>query len=170
MPSLSRAAFAGACLGLLAPVATEAQSQAPGLPEGAGKELVEAVCTACHQTNQITRSSGYTRAGWQELTGTMVDLSGSPQQQGQILDYLATHFPPNDRRAPKLMPGEAEIAFQEWQVPTLGQRARSGRGGGRRHLVGRPIRQSGRADRSRDRRDQGIPVARRRDAALGDPR
>jgi virginiamycin B lyase len=105
-------------------VPAAAQSQGSDLPEGAGKELVLAVCTGCHQTSQITRSSGYTQAGWQELTGTMVDLSGSPDERDAITGYLATHFPPNDARAPTLVPGEATIAFREWQVPTLGQRAR----------------------------------------------
>ena len=164
------AALAGALAWALVPVAAEAQSAPSALPEGEGRELVEAVCTGCHQTNQITRSSGYSRAGWQELTATMIDLSASPQQQGRIIEYLATHFPPHDRRAPKLVPGAAEIAFREWQVPTLGQRARSGRGAGRLDLVGRAVRQSGRADRARDRRDDGIPFARGRDAAFGDPR
>jgi virginiamycin B lyase len=104
--------------GLVAP------AQGQDLPEGDGKALVEAVCTACHQTSQITRSSGYTQAGWQELTGTMVDLSGDPAQRDAITGYLATHFPPNDARAPTLVPGAATIAFKEWVVPTLGQRAR----------------------------------------------
>jgi virginiamycin B lyase len=108
----------------LLPVAAQAQSEAPPLPDGEGKELVEATCTACHQTDQITRSSGYTHAGWQELTGTMIDLSGDPATQDQIVDYLAAHFPPNDARAPKLVPGEAKIAFTEWVAPTLGQRSR----------------------------------------------
>jgi virginiamycin B lyase len=121
---LSAAALAGALAWLLVSVAAQAQSEASGLPDGAGKELVEAVCTSCHQTNQITRGSGYTRAGWQELIGTMIDLSGSPEEQGAIVEYLATNFPPSDRRAPRLMPGAAEIAFKEWQVPTLGQRSR----------------------------------------------
>ncbi|MGH9175448.1 MAG: virginiamycin B lyase family protein, partial [Vicinamibacterales bacterium] len=122
MLRLSIAALAGAFLGVS--VAAQAQSRAPALPDGAGKELVEAVCTACHQTDQITRSSGYTREGWQELTGTMIDLSGDPEQQGAIIEYLASHFPPNGLRAPKLMPGDAKIAFKEWVVPTLGQRSR----------------------------------------------
>jgi virginiamycin B lyase len=124
MLRLSIASLAGAFLGVLVPVAAQAQSQASELPDGAGKELVEAVCTACHETNQITRSSGYTRDGWQELTGTMIDLSGSPEERDTIVQYLAAHFPPNASRAPQLMPGEAEIAFKEWQVPTLGQRSR----------------------------------------------
>jgi virginiamycin B lyase len=124
MLRFSMASLAGALLGALVPVAADAQSRASELPDGEGKELVEAVCTACHQTNQITRSSGYTKDGWKELAGTMIDLSGSREEQEQITGYLATHFPPNTDRAPKLMPGDAEIAFKEWQVPTLGQRSR----------------------------------------------
>ena len=124
MRRLSIAAAASALSCALVPGVTEAQSEAPELPDGAGKEVVEAVCTSCHQTDQITRSSGYDRAGWQELTGTMIDLSGSTKERNAITEYLAAHFPPNDRREPKLMLGKAEIAFKEWQVPTLGQRSR----------------------------------------------
>jgi virginiamycin B lyase len=121
-PSIATAA--GAFSYALVSAVAQAQSAASELPDGAGKEVVEAVCTGCHQTDQITRSSGYSRAGWQELIGTMIDLSGSPEERDRITRYLATHFPPHDRQAPKLIPGEAEIAFKEWQVPTLGQRAR----------------------------------------------
>ena len=123
MPGLSMASLA-AVVFCVVPVVAQAQSRASALPEGAGKELVEAVCTSCHQTSQITRSSGYTRDGWQELTGTMIDLSGDPETHGAITQYLATHFPPSTDRAPRLMPGDAKIAFTEWQVPTLGQRSR----------------------------------------------
>lgn len=123
MPGLSMASLATVVL-CVVPIVAQAQSQASSLPEGAGKELVEAVCTACHQTSQITRGSGYTRDGWTELTGTMIDLSGDPDTQSAITQYLATHFPPNTDRAPRLMPGDAKIAFTEWQVPTLGQRSR----------------------------------------------
>jgi virginiamycin B lyase len=101
-----------------------AQAQAPGLPQGAGKELVEGACAGCHQTNLITSSSGYTREGWNELIGTMIDLSPAPEQRAAITDYLATHFPPNTRRAAKLVPGTAEVTFTQWQTPTLGQRTR----------------------------------------------
>jgi virginiamycin B lyase len=117
----SAASLAAAVLLTLGPSATQSQSR---LPEGAGRELVEGVCTGCHQASQILGSSGYTREGWPELIGTMVDLSGSEEDRARIVDYLATHFPPNDRRAPRRMPGEVEISFQEWQVPTLGQRSR----------------------------------------------
>lgn len=101
-----------------------AAGQPDALPEGAGKVLVENVCASCHGIDRILASSGYSREGWQEVTATMVDLSASPAERNRILDYLAHHFPPNTRRAPWLIAGEAEIAFTEWQVPTLGQRSR----------------------------------------------
>ena len=42
----------------------------------------------------------------------------------KLTDYLATHFPPNTSRAPKLVSGPAQITFKEWVMPTLGQRSR----------------------------------------------
>jgi virginiamycin B lyase len=108
----------------LAPLAAEAQAQKPVLPDGAGKQLVESLCTGCHQTNMIIGSSGYTREGWKELAGTMIDLAGNPPDQAAITEYLATHFPPNTKRAAKLVPGTAQVSFKEWVVPTLGQRSR----------------------------------------------
>jgi virginiamycin B lyase len=120
----STASLVAAAVCVLVPLAAPAQAQVPSLPAGTGKDAVEAVCTGCHQTNLITTSSGYTHDGWKELIGTMIDLSRSPQAQAEIADYLATHFPPNTRRAAKLVPGNAEITFKEWQTPTLGQRTR----------------------------------------------
>lgn len=104
-------------------VASPAAAQSD-LPDGEAKDMVEGVCTACHNTNQITRSSGYTAEHWQELTATMIDLSASPEDRDQIVGYLATHFPPNDKREPTLVPGKARVTFHEWMVPTLGQRSR----------------------------------------------
>ena len=44
----------------------------------------------------------------------------------RISDYLATHFPPRSDRAPTLITADVgvEVEFQEWIVPTLGQRSR----------------------------------------------
>ena len=124
MLKLFAAGAVGSVLFALAPLAAQAQGQTPGLPEGPGKDMVQGVCTGCHQTSEILRSSGYTREGWKELTGTMIDLSASPAERDQMVEYLATHFPPNDKRKPKLMPGDTHVAFKEWMTPTLGQRSR----------------------------------------------
>lgn len=94
------------------------------LPEGAGKELVEGYCTSCHAVNRITGSMGYEAGDWLALTESMIDLSGAPEQRQQLVDYLATHFPPNQRRQPVLPGGDYALSFTEWVVPTLGQRSR----------------------------------------------
>jgi len=69
----------------LIPCTVLAQHQASGLPDGAGKTLVESLCTACHPATQITRSFGYTLTGWKELASTMIDLSSSPENQDKII-------------------------------------------------------------------------------------
>jgi virginiamycin B lyase len=123
MPRQSAALLVVAAFCSLAPPTAQAQ-QASALPDGPEKALVEGVCTACHKTTDIIRSSGYTREGWREIAGTMIDLSKTPEEQNKIAQYLATHFPPNSKRAPKLVAGDAKITFKEWFVPTLGQRSR----------------------------------------------
>ena len=44
-----------------------AQIQLASLPDGPGKELVEAACVACHETDIIYSSNGYTHAQWSYL-------------------------------------------------------------------------------------------------------
>jgi virginiamycin B lyase len=90
MSGLSITSLAGVVLFMAGPLM--AQSQPAQLPDGDGKQLVQGVCTACHEINQITRSSGYTREEWQELIQTMINLSGSPASDS-IAKYLAAHFP-----------------------------------------------------------------------------
>lgn len=99
-------------------------ARAADMPPGPGLEAVEGYCTSCHQTNLIQRSSGYTRPHWDTLTARMIDLSGDQETQAAILDYLAEHFPASGNRAAKQADGPLRITFEEWAVPTLGQRAR----------------------------------------------
>ena len=92
------------------------------LPDGAGKELVQAACVACHETDLIVASNGYTNERWRHLMSKMIDL---PEPlASSIAHYLATSFPENDALRPTLIAGDTEITFQEWTVPTLGQRPR----------------------------------------------
>jgi virginiamycin B lyase len=107
----------------LATSAIAAQQESAQLPEGEGKALVQGMCTACHETNLITRSSGYGREDWRELIQTMINVSGTPAGE-TITKYLATHFPATTQLKPNLVRGETSISFREWTVPTLGQRAR----------------------------------------------
>ena len=122
MTKLSIASLTGALCCALVPFSVHAQR--PGLPDGPDKDLVAGTCLTCHKERQIVRSSGYSREHWKELIGTMMDLSATPEIQGRITKYLASHFPPHKKIAPKLIPGNVKISFTEWTVPTLGQRSR----------------------------------------------
>ena len=124
MPTSSPANLSMVVAFALFPLTVQAQAPVTALPDGNGKDLVAAMCTGCHQTDQITRSSGYSGEHWKELIGTMIDLSPDQATQATVIQYLAEKFPPNTERAPKLMPGPAQVTFKEWQVPTLGQRSR----------------------------------------------
>jgi len=42
----------------------------------------------------------------------MINLAATPAEQDKITAYLATHFPPNTKRAPKLIAGDAQITFK----------------------------------------------------------
>lgn len=95
----------------------------PG-PTVESRELVETTCASCHRFSLIERSSGYTAEGWRELIATMIDLSDDQESQTEIIEYLSTHYPPNTNRAATLVSGDVDVKFEEWQVPTLGQRSR----------------------------------------------
>ncbi len=99
-----------------------AQSPLGGLPDGSGKELVEAACVACHETDVIYSSTGYTHDQWRRLTSRMIDLPDP--LASDITQYLASTFPERYDRRPILVPGDTKITFLEWTVPTLGQRPR----------------------------------------------
>lgn len=124
MPNSYRKTLLATAVFAFLPLAAHGQAQSPPLPEGVGKQLAEGLCTMCHRNNMITDSSGYTRNGWKELVGTMLDLSGAPNEAATLIEYLATSFPPNTKRTPKLVSGPNDITFTEWVMPTLGQRSR----------------------------------------------
>ena len=71
-------------------ISTLAQS----LPEGPGKELVEVICTACHDANRIIVKQG-TRADWQSKVLEMLQECPDVAQdeRDRIVEYLAKSFP-----------------------------------------------------------------------------
>ena len=92
------------------------------MPEGPGREIVQANCTSCHALNQISNSAGYTKEGWESLVSTMIALS--KDQAGVVSGYLAANFPEKPGRRPTLVSGNVSIKITEWLAPTLGQRSR----------------------------------------------
>jgi cytochrome c5 len=76
-------------------VTAAGQSAPPALPEGPGKELVEAVCTACHTLERVVAKRA-TKAEWQDKVLEMLqeDPDITQQERDQIVEYLAKAFPP----------------------------------------------------------------------------
>ena len=64
------------------------------LPDGPGKDLVDAVCTACHDSARIVAKQA-TKAEWQakilEMLQECPDVT--QQERDQIAVYLAKNFP-----------------------------------------------------------------------------
>jgi virginiamycin B lyase len=96
------------------------RGQALTLPDGAGRDIVQAQCTKCHALGLLANSGGYTRQGWQDLFSTMVVLP--EDQKAAVADYLAKNFPEQPRPAPVVVPGPLKVSIREWSVPTLGSR------------------------------------------------
>lgn len=67
------------------------------LPEGAGREAVFALCTACHDTALIRRTR-LDRARWDGLMDWMTERHGMTPLDGAlrvtVVDYLADKFGP----------------------------------------------------------------------------
>jgi virginiamycin B lyase len=106
------------------PVQTQGRGQGRGqaapLPDGPGKEAVQAQCTKCHALGLISNSGGYTRQQWEDLFSTMVALPAD--QKAEVADYLAKNFPEQPRPKPVVMPGPFSVSIKEWNVPSLGSR------------------------------------------------
>ena len=80
---------------ILLSVVTAAGQSPPTLPEGPGKELVEAVCTACHTLERVVAKRA-TKAEWQDKVLEMLqeDPDVTQKEREQIVEYLAKAFPP----------------------------------------------------------------------------
>src|SRR5258708_3524484 len=93
--SLSRRLTAGSVAALFASASlVAAQTPPPQLPDGAGKEIVQSVCTSCHALARVT-NAGYSLATWQNVIHMMVNVGAplSDEQVKTVASYLAAHFP-----------------------------------------------------------------------------
>lgn len=65
------------------------------LPEGEGKKILVASCTACHDLSEVTKFRGYyDRKQWHDIVVTMMDY-GAPVDEKQVevlADYLAENL------------------------------------------------------------------------------
>ena len=107
------------CLTLPATSQAQGRGAPVNLPEGPGKDIVQASCTKCHALNLIA-NNGYTRGEWIAVFNTMVEL---PNAQSDVLaDYLAKNFPDKPGPQPVIVEGSVRVSFKEWPLPTKGSR------------------------------------------------
>jgi len=64
------------------------------LPDGDGREVLEAGCAGCHDLQTATKLK-LTKSGWQELVARMVGLGATVNdaQVPKLVDYLSKNFP-----------------------------------------------------------------------------
>jgi competence protein ComEA len=69
-------------------------SNAEGLPDGPGKDLVEAVCSECHSTERIAAQQ-FTKPQWADKVLEMLQEAPNVKQSERdtIVEYLARNFP-----------------------------------------------------------------------------
>jgi virginiamycin B lyase len=82
--------------GAAALAAWNAPALAQNLPAGNGKEMVEMICQGCHDLSPITTSIGFSRADWETVVKSMIDMGADikPDQATVIVNYLTDKFPP----------------------------------------------------------------------------
>lgn len=92
---------------------------AQSLPDGPNKDLVEAVCTACHDSARIAAKQG-TKADWQakilEMLQECPDVTQA--ERDRIADYLAQNFPRHvnvNKASAKEIQAALEISEQQAQ-------------------------------------------------------
>jgi competence protein ComEA len=69
-------------------------SNAEGLPDGPGKDLVEAICSECHTTERIAAQQ-LTKPQWEAKVLEMLQEAPDVKQSERdtIVEYLAKNFP-----------------------------------------------------------------------------
>jgi virginiamycin B lyase len=72
---------------------------AQNLPDGNGKDVVQMVCSGCHDLSPIT-DAGFSREDWETVVKSMIDMGATikPEQVSLIADYLAVSFPPKPKQ------------------------------------------------------------------------
>jgi virginiamycin B lyase len=85
--------------GAAAIAAMVAPALAQNLPNGNGKEVVERICSGCHDLSPIT-DAGFSRQDWETVVKSMIDMGAtiSPEQAAVITNYLAANFPVKPQR------------------------------------------------------------------------
>ena len=78
-----------------AAAAPRAPQSGDDLPDGDGKKILQASCTACHDLTEVTKFKGfYTRDEWKDVVKTMVEYGAKVKADDVdvLVDYLAKNL------------------------------------------------------------------------------
>ena len=77
------------------PRAIAAVQATDDLPEGDGRKILLASCTACHEVTEVTKFKGYyTRDEWRDVIRTMIEYGAQikPADVDVLVEYLDRNF------------------------------------------------------------------------------
>jgi virginiamycin B lyase len=100
------------------------EREAVDMPAGDAKDLVESTCSVCHSLTNITKSQGHTPEEWKTTVSMMRNVGAAiPDDKVEMVtNYLIKNFPEKPGPAPAAIPGNVEVSFKEWKLPTPGTR------------------------------------------------
>ena len=81
--------------GAVTAVSSRAVQSGDDLPEGDGKTILQASCTACHDLTEVTKFKGfYTRDDWRDVVRTMIEYGAKVKESDVdvLVDYLARNL------------------------------------------------------------------------------
>ena len=116
----------GAVLVIAVPARSQEQtrSRAPvTLPDGDAKGIVQTACSVCHSLGNVT-NSGHTPEDWKTTVAMMLNV-GAPVPKDKVemvTNYLIQNFPEKPAPPAVIIPGNVDVSFQEWDLPTPGSR------------------------------------------------
>ncbi len=77
------------------PWLVSAQAPKEDFPPGKGRDIWEASCTSCHDTEEVVKLKGkLTADGWRSIVKTMTDYGARvyPKDVGILVEYLNRNF------------------------------------------------------------------------------
>ena len=98
LPKIAAATMAISVAAALAAIVAPALAQ--NLPNGNGKEVVQMICSGCHDLSPITDAVGFSRQDWETVVKSMIDMGATikAEEVAVITNYLAANFPPKAKQ------------------------------------------------------------------------
>src|SRR5258705_8729760 len=89
------------------------------LPAGPAKQVIQDICTACHELARIT-NAGHTHDEWDNIVHDMITMGAAlkPAQVSVVTNYLTSNFPPKARSSAPTITGNVQATFKECKLPT----------------------------------------------------